>query len=257
MGNNKYGQLGRRIVAGDSTTASGTGTGSQKKKSASDGEMKLVTFPNDEKCIDIDCGWHHSIALVVDDSGNNDIDTSTSSSSSTSLYGFGRNDKGQLGLGNEGSDHTKATAANTKTTLISSPTKINPIGKDTYDGVDNHDANFVIKHFSCGAESTSIVDHKDRIISCGWNEHGNLACGVKNVANDANGAATDIEIHECRHTFTSTKGADICSPQLQRVRSNHNDNIDDDGHVDVDTTTMMERRIILASGGAHLIATIV
>jgi len=256
MGNNKYGQLGRRI-AGDSNSASRTGTGSQKK-STSDGKMKLVIFPNDEKCIDIDCGWHHSITLVADDSGNNgiDIETSTFSTSSTSLYGFGRNDKGQLGIGSEGSEHTKANAAK-KTTLISSPTKIIPIGKSTCDGVDNHDVNFVIKHFSCGAESTSIVDHKDRIISCGWNEHGNLGCGVINVVNDANGAATEVEIHECRHTFTPATGADICSPQFQRGQSNHDDNNDDDGNVGVDTTTMMGRRIILASGGAHLIATIV
>jgi alpha-tubulin suppressor-like RCC1 family protein len=71
MGDNKYGQLGRKTIE------------------SGDGVMNLVEGELGQKhnkdCIDIDCGWSHCIALVPTDAGHN------------KLYGFGRNDFHQLG----------------------------------------------------------------------------------------------------------------------------------------------------------------
>lgn len=123
MGSNKYGQLGLKgvghvyphPVAG---ALGRTGSG----------------------CYFIDCGWSHNIALV-----KNEKDEAI-------LYGWGRNDKGQLGSGS-------VDAFKEPKVLLSN-----------FDGVP-------IRSISCGSECTMILDHNNVVRGTGWNEHGNLGVG--------------------------------------------------------------------------------
>lgn len=121
VGDNKYGQLGRAT---------------KEKTSAS---PQLVEGSLGEKgsgCFGIDCGWSHAVAAVKQDD-------------KVSLFGWGRNDKGQLGLGVTGN--------------VATPTILPTISS--------------IVSFSCGSESTVIADHQNKVWGCGWNEHGNLGTG--------------------------------------------------------------------------------
>lgn len=132
MGDNKYGQLGRH----------------SKERN----EPQLVNGFLSQKgsgCLDIDCGWSHCLALVKD-----------KDSDKTQLYGWGRNDKGQLGI--------------PSTFHVIFPQSIQ-IGKDD----DNEEEISInINGFGCGAESSMILNTKDNSLwSCGWNEHGNLSSG--------------------------------------------------------------------------------
>lgn len=130
MGNNKYGQLGRKDAS---------------KKGAAQIVPHLVDGPLREKgsgCVDIGCGWSHNIALVKDEA-----------SSSITLFGWGRNDKGQL-------------------------------ASNSYENIDepqilHKDVNGnPIEAFDCGSESTMILDTDGDIYQTGWNEHGNLGIGT-------------------------------------------------------------------------------
>ena len=102
-------------------------------------------------CEYIDSGWSHSIALVKKDVVLN---------GQRKLYGWGRCDKFQFG----------------KTENCPSDGK----------GVDvphvilkNHSVHNIVK-VSCGAESLVILNDKNELFGCGWNEHGNLATGSSN-----------------------------------------------------------------------------
>lgn len=88
-------------------------------------------------CVHVDCGWSHTIATVH-------------AQGTTSVFGWGRNDKGQLGLGS--------------TAEVKSPTQIFKEHKH-------------IHAVSCGPESTVLVEVDGTIFGCGWNEHGNLGTG--------------------------------------------------------------------------------
>ena len=130
MGNNKYGQLGRKDAS---------------KKGAAQIVPHLVDGPLREKgsgCVDIGCGWSHNIALVREEA-----------SSSITLFGWGRNDKGQL--------------ASNSYENIDEPQLLH---KD----VDGNP----IEAFDCGSESTMILDTDGNIYQTGWNEHGNLGIGT-------------------------------------------------------------------------------
>jgi len=156
-----------------------------------DQEMELVEGSLGQKgsgCIDIDCGWSHNIAIVCSE---NDGD------SELQLFGWGRNDKSQCALAN-----------NRK--MISTPQQI-----------EGHIAEHGIKEAFCGAESISVLDGNNNIVSCGWNEHGNLAVGH----------STDV------NNFTEVKGARICSPFHSGSK--------EDG------------KVLVASGGGHLLTAIV
>ncbi len=131
-------------------------------------------------CIGIDCGWSHSIAILKADDGRTDY----------SLYGWGRNDKSQLAFDGE------------KDPSIKCPRLLR---QD-------------LKEACCGSESITIIDSQNRVMSCGWNEHGNLGVGH---SEDVGG-------------FTKTKGAILCPQKDDRNRKQ-----------DV---------ILMASGGAHLLA---
>lgn len=128
---NKYGQLGR------STDDNG-----DKQRDPSVPQLVTsvgITFH------DIQCGWSHTVALGNGGEGN------------TVVYGWGRNDKGQLGTGT--------------TDNIQSPTRLFP----------SHQ----VQTIACGSESTTFLDENDNFWSCGWNEHGNLATGpITNYAGE-------------------------------------------------------------------------
>jgi alpha-tubulin suppressor-like RCC1 family protein len=127
MGNNKYGQLGRL-----------SSTLSYHEPKLVDGPLGQI----DSGCFSIHTGWSHIIALTRDDEGT------------ISVYGWGRNDKGQLGM-NSVNDH------------IFVPQAIDLLIND----------DIVVQAACCGAESSHIRDTNGNIYSTGWNEHGNLAIG--------------------------------------------------------------------------------
>jgi len=128
MGSNKFGQLG---------------SNSKSYSDQSNGKPSLISGRFGEKgsgCYEINCGWSHSVALVR----NPD-------SAKRSVYGWGRNDKGQLGIESSG-------------TNICTPV---PIFEE-----------LLIETVKCGSEYTMIVDKEEEIFGCGWNEHGNLSTGT-------------------------------------------------------------------------------
>ena len=130
MGNNKHGQLGKKNTS---------------KKGAAQIVPHLVDGPLGQKgsgCIDIGCGWSHNSALIVQEEA-----------SCPKLWGWGRNDKGQLG--------TKSYESVDEPQLLHKDVDGNPI-----------DA------FACGSESTMVLDTNGNVYQSGWNEHGNLGIGT-------------------------------------------------------------------------------
>ena len=123
MGDNKYGQLGR----------STSGVTCQS--------VQLVDGFLGQDCsgfLDIGCGWSHCVLATRNECGK------------VVFFGWGRNDKGQLGLGISGHVASPTQLAKRLPSILS---------------------------FSCGAESTMWVDESGKIHGCGWNEHGNLGTG--------------------------------------------------------------------------------
>lgn len=121
LGENKHGQLGRSL-----------------KEGFVDGTPRVVDgLEEGWKCLDIKCGWSHCVVLARNPKG------------ATAVFGWGRNDKGQLGTD--------------KTTTVLEPTRL-------FDSL-------AIESVDCGSESTVVVDTSGAVWSCGWNEHGNLATG--------------------------------------------------------------------------------
>eukprot|EP00522_Entomoneis_paludosa_P002073 CAMPEP_0172476706 /NCGR_PEP_ID=MMETSP1065-20121228/70515_1 /TAXON_ID=265537 /ORGANISM="Amphiprora paludosa, Strain CCMP125" /LENGTH=663 /DNA_ID=CAMNT_0013234935 /DNA_START=140 /DNA_END=2131 /DNA_ORIENTATION=+ len=129
-GDNKYGQLGRVFDS------------SNKRDSV----PKQVHGPWEEEGFivrDIQCGWSHTVVRATKKVEGGLVETS--------VFGWGRNDKGQLGLGDEAPDYLEL------------PCKM----------FQNHSSS--IQQIECGSEFTVIVDSDDSVWGCGWNEHGNLA----------------------------------------------------------------------------------
>jgi alpha-tubulin suppressor-like RCC1 family protein/cation transport regulator ChaC len=130
VGENKHGQLGR------------------SRANKLDGSPRLVegSLGSPESgCIAIACGWSHTVATV------------RKPDAYTEIYGWGRNDKGQLGTGS--------------TEQIATPRRL-------FESLDR------IKSVCCGSESTMILDNSGKIRSCGWNEHGNLSLGNESDVRD-------------------------------------------------------------------------
>ncbi|GAX23659.1 hypothetical protein FisN_12Hh233 [Fistulifera solaris] len=121
FGDNQYGQLGRET------------------RNKADPSPGLVEMGSTWRVQTIHCGWSHTVVLAQNDDNQ------------TVVWGWGRNDKGQLGLAD--------------TSCVTRPTYL----------FQDHSA--AIESLDCGSESTVLVDAKDRIWGCGWNEHGNLANG--------------------------------------------------------------------------------
>mmetsp|Transcript_4099 Transcript_4099/g.9095 ORF Transcript_4099/g.9095 Transcript_4099/m.9095 type:complete len:800 (+) Transcript_4099:122-2521(+) len=131
LGDNKYGQLGH--------------------SAGSDAEPQLVDGPLgkvNSGCFAICSGWSHILALTRDkDSGE------------VNVYGWGRNDKGQLGM-------------------ISSKTNIN-MPQMLNLSLNSSGGSISLQSACCGSECSHIIDTDGNLYSTGWNEHGNLAIGPK------------------------------------------------------------------------------
>jgi alpha-tubulin suppressor-like RCC1 family protein len=165
MGDNKYGQLGR----------------ADTEKSE---DPQLVDGLLGQKTFAIYSGWSHVLALI-----RNKDDELT-------LYGWGRNDKGQLG-------------SLTQNHCVSAPQMLS-VGSE----------NISIQSACCGAESSHVLDDSGIIYSSGWNEHGNLGIGHNNDDNCIDGCS-----------WRRTTGAIVVAPPSNNMK-----------------------KILFASGGAHLIA---
>ena len=123
MGNNKFHQLGQNITAN---------TNNQPEV------VEGFLGEKGSNCFDISCGWSHNIAHVKN------------KGSQFAVYGWGRNDKGQLGT--------------LQSKVINYP---QAVFKDIN-----------VLSVCCGSESTICLDERTfDIYSCGWNEHGNLSHG--------------------------------------------------------------------------------
>mmetsp|Transcript_27607 Transcript_27607/g.42803 ORF Transcript_27607/g.42803 Transcript_27607/m.42803 type:complete len:520 (+) Transcript_27607:986-2545(+) len=133
MGDNRCGQLGRAA------------TNDSNKHGQLPHLIDGVLGTKDSTCISIDCGWSHCIALCRLDDNDDNVEEEI-----VTMYGWGRNDKGQLG--NLGRDN------------ISIPEKLRCAG-------------IAVLKALCGSECTMVVDCSGDIWACGWNEHGNLAIG--------------------------------------------------------------------------------
>lgn len=124
---NKHGQLGR-------------------EESGSIENPALIHRPwssDGYRIVDIQTGWSHTVVLLEDANTNERV-----------LYGWGRNDKGQLGLG-----HADAS--------VPVPNRL-PVAD--------------VESFSCGSEFTVAVDRKGKLWACGWNEHSNLGYQAKEMS---------------------------------------------------------------------------
>ena len=118
FGDNKHGQLGRLTE------------GNKDPSPAVVASLEELLSPH--STVKVHCGWSHTIVECQSPSGD------------TMFYGFGRNDKGQLGTGND---------------------EQVPIPKELLE---------------CGSESTMLLDKDGNLFGCGWNEHGNLGTGDQN-----------------------------------------------------------------------------
>jgi len=160
LGDNKYGQLGRSVSSPNAAR-----------------EPKLVAGPLGEShsgCIAIMSGWSHILALVK-----------AKCSTKITLYGWGRNDKGQLGKKFDGR-------------FVATPRVIDlPFHNDGIQSVS-------IQSACCGSESSHLLDTNGRIWSCGWNEHGNLGVGHHKEHGCVN--------EECCWKWKAVTGTRIVSP---------------------------------------------
>ncbi|KAL7469560.1 hypothetical protein ACHAXS_009813 [Conticribra weissflogii] len=160
LGDNKYGQLGRHKSSPNSAR-----------------EPMLVEGPLGEDnsgCIAIMSGWSHILALVK-----------TKNSTEITLYGWGRNDKGQLGkkLGES---------------FVAIPQILDLSFHN--DG----DQSISIQSACCGSESSHLLDKSGQIWSCGWNEHGNL--GINHYEEHGHVDA------DCCWTWKAVTGKRIVAP---------------------------------------------
>ena len=196
VGDNKYGQLGRHSGTGEVSSIT---------------EPQLVNGPLGQigsGCFAIYTGWSHNLALSCDGDAEDD-DRKTS----VKLYGWGRNDKGQLGLGTQLTNHQ----AHVLVPQLLEPPLMNPSCTE-----ENENS---IHAVCCGAESSHVIDAFGNIYSTGWNEHGNLAIGQ--ISHDG------CDEHHYTSNWAVTTGADVVAPPP--------------------TNNLRRRRTIFAAGGAHLI----
>lgn len=153
LGDNKYGQLGRESAQGETP--------------------QLVDGPLGRSgCFAIFSGWSHILALARD-----------ADCEAGKLYGWGRNDKGQLG-----------TQLKQVHVLVPQVLKM--------DSDSTSSCELSILAACCGAESSHILDVNGDIYSTGWDEHGNL--GIGHISHD--------EHRDNVFNWTATVGADVVAP---------------------------------------------
>ncbi|CAB9500952.1 Putative glutathione-specific gamma-glutamylcyclotransferase 2 [Seminavis robusta] len=156
LGDNKYGQLGRNVIQ----------NGEHAKSKPRDSVPSLVDGPlgsdhdHRHRVVQLESGWSHLVARVQV------ADASTTAASV--VYGWGRSDKGQLG--------------------VAAPTNVlSPHRLET----SSH-----IQQVACGSESTYLLAEDGSIHSCGWNEHGNLGIASTSPATNPNKNDDDDEEEE-------------------------------------------------------------
>ncbi len=199
VGDNKYGQLGRD---------------SGRARDLSMIEPQLVNGPLGQVgsgCFAIYSGWSHVLALTR---GAADRETSIK------LYGWGRNDKGQLGL--VGTDNQSIHESHVLVPRVLNPPLLNTKSIPSSKEEDENS----IYAACCGAESSHVIYSNGNMYSTGWNEHGNLAIGRHS------GDRRDMEDDHVMN-WTATTRADLAAP-YQPSKSE-------------------ARRTMFAAGGAHLI----
>jgi len=152
MGDNKYGQLGRSNVSRSAVPELVSG---------------VLGLPNSGSTIEIHTGWSHTIAVVKKEE-----------SPEITLFGWGRNERGQLGY--------KSTEK-----FVDEPQLLNP-----------NDGDIEVTSICCGAESSLIVGADETIYCCGWNEHGNLG----------------FESSDCCFTWRPATGVKVVGPPTSRSR---------------------------------------
>ena len=184
FGDNKYGQLGR-LVDDSSNSKS-------REPQLIDGPLGQVS----SGCFAVYSGWSHILAMSRDTKGKG--------SDGYTLYGWGRNDKGQL-----------ASIPGASQSCISIPQVLN--------------GSLKVQSACCGSESSHVVDLEGKILSTGWNEHGNLGIGHHDQQNDD-------ETSDSSSTWMTTTSTRVATPPS--------------------TNSKEEKKttILLAAGGAHLIA---
>jgi len=121
FGENKYGQLGRKTI---------------ESKGCSPSVVSMEGIIKRDDIVSVYCGWSHTIIQVESPGGKR-------------FFGFGRNDKGQLGFSPNIQEY-----------------KIIELFTDRK-----------IRSIQCGSESTMVIDTDGQLLGCGWNEHGNLGTG--------------------------------------------------------------------------------
>ncbi|KAL7533380.1 hypothetical protein ACHAXR_005195 [Thalassiosira sp. AJA248-18] len=164
LGDNKYGQLGRTLDS-----------------AVSKGKPQLVDGPLGQAgsgCYAICSGWSHILALTRD-----------VGSEAVNLYGWGRNDKGQLGM-------------NSSQGYAAVPQLLKPcLDTDgSAAGIESDNRAVLIQSACCGAESSHVLDIDGNIYSTGWNEHGNLAVGYGSKST------------ECCSSWMATSGVRVVAP---------------------------------------------
>ena len=216
FGENKYGQLGRAAVIVDDDNNNKNTKSSSKKKTLVDSVPRQVDgleklLPN-TKITDykLSCGWSHTILTVKTED------------SRLLVYGWGRNDKGQLGITPPAGD---GNANGVVSAIVTTPRLL---FEDKTD----------IVNVVCGSESTIVLDKSGNIYGCGWNEHGNLSIG-----------SNEDTVFE----LTKATGAPIVAPPSRSssttTMSNH---ADATGNIGKSSTVQSD--ILMAAGGAHFIA---
>ena len=145
FGDNKHGQLGRKIKRDDNTN---------ENESKSPKGLSYDPIPNlvdgvlgkehdgQYCCKELKSGWSHLVGVATS--------KASTGTQSTYIYGWGRSDKGQLAC---------------KEKVVPIPRRLS--------GLEAKEP----RKIACGSESTSFLvteKKKDSLYSCGWNEHGNL-----------------------------------------------------------------------------------
>ncbi|KAL7575073.1 hypothetical protein ACA910_000444 [Epithemia clementina (nom. ined.)] len=146
FGDNKYGQVGRTINSNPSSNEPEYQQQQDAKPQRVHGPWEMDGYT----VCDIQCGWSHTVILAHKTNQEDGL-------RDTAVYGWGRNDKGQLGIISGDDGDNKA--------LLNCPTPVRLFA----------DISTPIQQVACGSEFTLVVDRMDAIWGCGWNEHGNLA----------------------------------------------------------------------------------
>jgi len=182
FGDNDYGQLGLGHTGGN---------------------INMPTLVNlDFKVKMVACGGYHT--MIISDDGN--------------LYAFGRNNYGQLGLGDNQERNIptlvnidfkvkQVACGNSHTTIISEDNNLYTFGYNRYGQLglgDNRNKNiptlvnldFKVKMIDCGSWYTMIISEDNNLYGFGHNEYGQLGLGDNNRRNMPTLVNLDFKVKE-------------------------------------------------------------